>query len=109
MKPGIFGKRTKGSSVCGPSIYGMDPGDASVEHALGVLLDEIRQDADQLRRYPNAGTAGKALMLAEQLAPGRGWRRLALTLAILLTGASRNQWRPPGRDRRRKRQGGETP
>ena len=46
------------------SPYGPDPGDASVEHALAGLLEEIREDADQLRRYPNAGTARKSLMLA---------------------------------------------
>ena len=42
-----------------PPLYGPDPGDASVEQALAGLLEETRENADQLCRYPTrAGPEG---------------------------------------------------
>ena len=87
-----------------PSIYGPDPGEASVEHYYLRLQEEIAQGILHLRAYPNEGNIPKARCIAQAIFPHRRAMRAVLTLALAAAGAGR---RPPGdrgqhRSRRRR-------
>ena len=75
-----------------PSIYGPDPGDASVEHYYFMLQEEIAQGILHLRAYPNEGYLPKARCIAQAIFPHRRAMRAILTLALAAAGAGR---RPP--------------
>ena len=72
-----------------PSIYGPDPGDASVEHAYWELRERIRDDIRYFRQYPNEGTAQKGRFLAEAIAPERRVLRALLAIVLMASGAGR--------------------
>ena len=86
--PGL--KRSKRPPL-GPSIYGPDPGDASVEHALGELLDEIRQGVKDARRCPAVTQAELDDRLARAIMPGARIPRALVRLALRLSRRSGSQ------------------
>ena len=72
------------------SIYGPDPGDASVEYYYGAVRENIRNNIAELRSYPNEGPREKESFLAKTMAPRSRWKRALLFLAFRMTGTGRN-------------------
>ena len=75
------------------SIYGPDPGDASVECSYMEVRDQIRLGVMDLRSYPNEGAREKEKFLAQALVPGRKsrGRRALLGLILTLMGVGKNE------------------
>ena len=67
------------------SIYGPDPGDASVEYHYMEVRDQIRLGIGDLLSYPNEGPREKEKFLAQALIPGRKNRGRRALLGIILT------------------------
>ena len=51
------------------NIYGQDPGDASVEHSYGEVRENIRENLNMLKTYPNESLEEKAVFLNRIAAP----------------------------------------
>ena len=75
------------------SIYGPDPGDASVEYHYVEVQDKIRLGIADLRSYPNEGPREKEKFLAQALVPRRKNRGRRALLGIILTlmGVGKNE------------------
>ena len=92
MRLTAFGRKSrKRQQRPEPGLYGPDPGDASEEHALGELLDGIRQDVLHARRCPAVSREELRERLARAVMPGRnlfGERipRALVRLALRLAG-----------------------
>ncbi len=77
------------------SIYGQDPGDASVEHAYLKVQEEIRLGIMDLRTYPNEGPREKERFLAKAMAPRSRTLRILLIMVFALFGAGKRDAAQP--------------
>ena len=71
------------------SMYGQDPGDASVEHAYLKVREEIRLGVMDMRTYPNEGPREKERFLAKAIAPRSRALRILLIMVFALFGAGK--------------------
>ena len=71
------------------SIYGPDPGDASVEYSYLKVREEIRLGIIDLRTYPNEGPREKERFLANAIAPRSRTLSTLLTAVFALYGVGR--------------------
>ena len=73
------------------SIYGQDPGDASVEYSYLKVQEEIRLGVMDLRTYPNEGPREKERFLANAIAPRNTTLRILLIMVFALFGAGKKR------------------
>ena len=78
------------------SIYGPDPGDASVEYACLKVQEEIRLGIMDLKTYPNEGAREKERFLANAIAPRNRTLRILLIMVFALFGAGKRYAAQPG-------------
>ena len=83
------------------SIYGQDPGDASVEYSYLKVREEIRLGIMDLRTYPNEGAREKERFLAKAIAPRNRTLRILLIMVFALLGAGKSDAAQPGAEEER--------
>ena len=83
------------------SMYGQDPGDASVEYYYLKVQEEIRLGIMDLRAYPNEGARKKERFLAKAIAPRNRTLRILLIMVFALLGAGKSDAAQPGAEEER--------
>ena len=83
------------------SIYGQDPGDASVEYSYLKVQEEIRLGIMDLRTYPNEGAREKERFLAKAISPRNRTLRILLIMVFALYGVGKRNAAQPGAEEER--------